>query len=250
MQQYLTKRNLSIGILVLALIGLGVVLYLVRQNQELREQAAPGVCQVREASCNWDPLAGTVTYVVTVTSDGTTIKTERVPHPTTQLLFPAEPGKNYKCAVRAENSCGSGPSSESSQSTCPVPTAAAPPPAAPAQPAAPIPSGFPAPVELSFVVSEVPPVGSPATTTPTTTPTPTIAATASPAPTTTPTTTPGTTSPTNTPSPSGGSLTGSGAPGTTTTTAAKLPEAGMSLPTIIGVASGAILLLAGLFLAL
>ena len=81
-----------------------------------------GICVPNVGYCSWDPSGNATSYhyIVTETSDGTVIEEGDVDSETTQIDFPTEDGKTYRCEVVAKNECGeSGPSE--GESTCEIP---------------------------------------------------------------------------------------------------------------------------------
>lgn len=61
-----------------------------------------------QALCSWDAVSGAANYNVTFTNvdTNTVVQTQTVASTTTQLVFPVDQGKTYKCDVAAVNSCG------------------------------------------------------------------------------------------------------------------------------------------------
>ncbi len=113
--------NELIGILLLLflLVGLPLVVFQIQRQQEVRQRAQSVSCS-GQSVCRWDRASGAKRYSATITDIGTnlTIKSEWVNEPVTELSFPSEPGKSYRCTVYAENDCGKGPAS-SKEITCP-----------------------------------------------------------------------------------------------------------------------------------
>ncbi len=141
-----------------------------------------GVCVENVGFCSWDPSENATSYhyIVTDTEDNSVVEEGDVDSDTTQIDFPTEDGKTYKCEVVAKNECGESSPSEG-ESTCEIPSVT------------PTPSktGTPTPSKTG-------------TPTPSKTGTPTPSPSDSPTPTKKPTSTPTPTTPggaTNTPTP-------------------------------------------------
>ncbi len=65
-------------------------------------------CNFTQALCSWNAVTGASSYNVTFTNvdTNTVVQTQTVQSGTTQLVFPVNQGKTYKCDVSAVNSCG------------------------------------------------------------------------------------------------------------------------------------------------
>jgi LPXTG-motif cell wall-anchored protein len=129
MQIQMSKKTLLV-ILGVLVVGLGLIVFLVTQQQDLRQRAdqpeptqgTVPACLVEFARCEWDPLPNTTQYNVAVTdaNTGDIIKVDVINHPTTSFTFPAEPGKQYQCEVQAINDCGEGEPGVAVGDACPI----------------------------------------------------------------------------------------------------------------------------------
>jgi len=148
---------LSIGLLVILIAGIIFTILQVQQQQEIRQRAqTPTSCQVTQAKCTWSPAANATQYRATVTDTVSGAIVIDQSTTTTQIIFPAQPGRTYRCTVYAQNECGAGLPGTGT-STCPGPT----------------------PTPTPIIITQTP--------TPTPTPSPTVTQTPTPTPTTTPT---------------------------------------------------------------
>jgi hypothetical protein len=139
-------------------------------------------CVVQTAVCAWDAGdSNATTYSVTITEhiSGDVVKNLDVPSDTTQVIFPAEPGKQYDCRVFASNDCGSSDVASGTGNTCPLPTPT--PTEAPTEAPTPTPTEIPSPtptITPKPTTTPVPPSSTPKPTAtpipPTLTPRPTI----------------------------------------------------------------------------
>jgi hypothetical protein len=82
-----------------------------------------GVCVPNVATCSWDVSENATAYHYKVTDlgDNSIVEEGDVDSNTTQIDFPSEAGKTYKCEVIAKNECAQSSPSEG-QSTCEVPS--------------------------------------------------------------------------------------------------------------------------------
>ena len=118
-----SKKTLLSLFLLLILVG-GIILTViqVQKQQETRQRAqTPTSCQVIQSKCSWSPVTDANQYRVSIieVSSGTTIIDQVTM--ATQVLFPVQPGKTYKCTVFAQNFCGTGLPGVGF-ATCPAPT--------------------------------------------------------------------------------------------------------------------------------
>lgn len=133
----MNKKTLILGFLVVILLAaIPLTLYLASQQQDVRSRAdevAPtptlsctppaavtgvrinfpycptgGDCELTQASCTWDAMAGVTNYNVSITEvdSGSQVKQETIVAPTTQTVFPVTVNRTYRCDVTATNSCG------------------------------------------------------------------------------------------------------------------------------------------------
>lgn len=124
MNIHLNKRvGLTLLGIVLLIIGTGMGMYLSRQSQDTRQQAAEvPACLPNQAICAWDALTNTSSYqyqIIDVASGGQVAS--GTVSGTSQVSFTITPGREYKCTVAAVSTCGTGPSEEA-QATCIAPT--------------------------------------------------------------------------------------------------------------------------------
>mgnify|MGYP001585164385 FL=1 len=82
-----------------------------------------GVCVPNVGFCSWDASENATSYHYKVTNvdDNDLVEEGDVDADTTQVEFPTEPGKTYKCEVIAKNKCGQSSPSEG-ESTCEIPS--------------------------------------------------------------------------------------------------------------------------------
>ncbi len=176
-----------------------------------------GICVPNVGYCSWDASENATSYhyIVTETSDGTVIEEGDVDSETTQIDFPTEDGKTYRCEVVAKNECGESSPSDG-ESTCEIPSVT--PTPSTVQTGTPTPSktGTPTPSKTG-----TPTPSKTGTPTPTKTGTPTPSKTNTPTPTASPT-------PTNRPSSTPTPTTPQGFTNSPTPTT---PQGGISTPT-------------------
>ena len=194
-------KLLILGILLITVIALPITIYLVQQQQTIKQRAAGPSCTVPYTStCSWDPVTvytgNSISYHYKIT-DQTGVVVLEGNTTATSVNFPISMGVQYHCSVYATNGVCNGLAG-SADSTCNLaptatptltPTPTATPTLTPTPVLTPTPSSTPTPT-LTPAPTDTPTP----TVTPTDTPTPTL----TPAPTPTPTITP---VPTNAPTP-------------------------------------------------
>ncbi len=167
----ISKKTITIAILILLIIGSVFTIVQLQNQQEIRQRAqqTQPVCEIRQAKCTWSPATNATVYLLTVrdAGTGTVIKTGSVNAPITEFVFPVEQGRSYTCAVTARNTCGDSNIATSSATLCPGST--------------PTPTASPSATPTLTIAPTVTPTAAP-TATPTITPVPT----ATPEPTATP----------------------------------------------------------------
>ncbi len=142
-----------------------------------------GVCVPNVGFCSWD-ASGNATgyhYVVTNVDDNKEVEQGDVDADITQIDFPTEPGKTYRCEVIAKNECGESSPSDG-EGTCEIPSVTPTPSIVNTGTPTPTKTGTPTPSKTG-----TPTPSNTGTPTPTKTGTPTPSKTGTPTPSKTPT---------------------------------------------------------------
>ncbi len=194
-------KLLILGILLITVIALPITIYLVQQQQTIKQRAAGPSCTVPYTStCSWDPVTvytgNSISYHYKIT-DQTGVVVLEGNTTATSVNFPISMGVQYHCSVYATNGVCNGLAG-SADSTCnlaptatPTPTPTATPTLTPTPVLTPTPSSTPTPTLTPAPTDTPTPTVTPTDTpTPTLTPAPTPTSTITPAPTNTPTPTP------------------------------------------------------------
>lgn len=124
----MTRSKTATGIFSLAILlaGTGVGVYLLNQNQDIRNFAQEGPqCLVNAATCSWDAsqYAASYEYKIIETTSGLIVKEGTTTQ--TSVVFTPTLGVQHRCQVIPLAVCGARGATQSAQQTCVLPSPSA-----------------------------------------------------------------------------------------------------------------------------